>query len=104
MPIRIEDIGPPTTLAAGASISEDYFWRDANGNGLDVGVCYSSVSPNPRFFGELTQSAQGRAGSSFFIGGVWRPEGTSWNYSVTTTNHSDRSVAFNLRIAILTAG
>ena len=104
MPIRIEDIGPPTTIAAGASVREEYFWRDSSGNGIDRGVCFASIATEPQFFGELTQNKQGRIGSTSFIGGVWYPGGKSWTYTVTTTNRSDRTVAFNLRIAILNGG
>ncbi len=100
MPVSIVDIGPPTTLAAGARVTEEYWFGDQQ----DVGVCFASIATEPQFKAKLVQSDQGRGGYQKLVGGVWRPGSTAWNYTVTTRNLEAYTVAYNLRIAILTNG
>jgi hypothetical protein len=100
MPVNVVDVGPPTTLAAGKSVTEEYWFGDQQ----DVGVCFASIATEPQFKARLVQSDQGRVGYQMLIGGVWHPGSTAWNYTVTTRNLENYSVAFNLRIAILKNG
>jgi hypothetical protein len=101
MPIEIVEIGPPTTVAGGKSVYEEYWFGDEQ----DVGPCYSSVSSNPPFKGRLTQGQQGRVGyQKLSPGGVWIPNATAWHYTVTTTNTEAYATAYNLQIAILKNG
>ena len=100
MGVSISDIGPPTTIAAGATITEEYWFGDF----FDVGVCYATIATVPTFLGWLDVLSQGRFGNIRFIGGVPHLELRNWSYSLTVANRAEGAIAYNLRIAILTGG
>ena len=100
MPVSIAHIGPPTTLEAGKTIDEGYFF----GNSVDVGVCYCSYDTTPQWLGQLDTERQGMTQGPGFIGGVPHLELRSTTYTITTRNRSNFAVGYNFRVAILTGG
>jgi hypothetical protein len=100
VPVQIVDIGPPATIAPGATLIEEYSFGDM----FDVGVCYGTVATEPKFLGELDVVSQGRVGNIRFIGGVPHLNLRAWTYRMRVTNRSNAAIAYNLRVAILTGG
>jgi hypothetical protein len=100
MPVDIQDIGPPTTLAGGASINEEYWFGDF----WDVGVCHCTLATEPQFLGHLEVSRQGRIGYLRHIGGVVHFGLRRWTYTVNVVNRERQAVDYNLRVAVLTRG
>jgi hypothetical protein len=100
MGVSITDIGPPTTIAAGATVIETYWFGDF----FDVGVCHGTVATLPQFLGWLDVTSQGREGSIRFIGGVPHLDQRNWKYTMTVTNKETSPISYNIRIAILTGG
>jgi hypothetical protein len=100
VPVQIADIGPPSTIAPGQTLIEEYWF----GSRDDIGVCYGTVATEPQFLGELDVESQGRSGYIAFIGGVPHLEGRDWTYTMRVTNRSNHPIAYNIRVAILTRG
>ena len=100
MAVEIQVIGPPSTIAPGATLIEEYWFGDR----VDVGACYGTVNTDPKFLGELDVQSQGRIGYIGFIGGVPHLELRNWTYTMRVTNRSNSAISYNLRIAILRGG
>jgi hypothetical protein len=93
MGVFIKDIGPPDTIAPGATLFTEYWFGDF----WDVGMCVAAVASVPRFEGHLEVTRQGRI--RWLKSGGLFPGANS--YTVTITNKGTQTVAYNLSVAML---